>query len=770
MPRIVGTALLVLIVMGPVARAQRQNPGPSPRPEPVFEASLNNISALTSGEREDDHPAIAARGGRVWTAWVSYSGIEGAAHIFARALENGRWAEPVRVTESAGDYHKPAITVDEAGNVWVAWAAQAAGNWDIFGRRHGRSGWSRIERWTEHQGPDLLPALASGGGRVLLVWQGLRRNHFDILYRVARGDAWGGEGFVSESPAHDWEPVVAAAGGAFHVAWDSFRGDYDVFLRSLRGDTWGAELAVASTARLENHAALSVDHRQRLWISWEIGPERWAGDSANGGLRARRDIGLACLDNGRLFRAPEAEAALAKLGAARGLQAPLVAAGRDGVLRAFFRQPVNNNWLVVGMTSWEEGGWKEPEKLPYSEGRIDQRIVAADTGDRIVIAFPAGSSHNVIYARSWEVGPPGSREGVPALTPADPASAKSAPPAPARHSLSGYQLVWGDLHRHTDISEDGGIIDGSLIDAMRYSLDAAGLDFLGVTDHTRYLPRRYNLWRIQQLSDVFYGPGLFVPVHAYERSQYSPWGHRNVVHLRRDYEPVPASYDIGDPGVSPTGLFAALRGKQAITIPHTSAWANKQVSWDYWDPEIERVVEIYQGLRSTYEYNGAPDPADRAIYEKDSRNFVWDALARGHKMGFIASSDHRSTHMSYAAVWVRRLDREGVFEGLHARRTYAATDKILVEMTLAGAMMGEEVAVAGTPELQVGVEGTANLARVDIVKNGTFVYTAQPAGRSARFTFRDENYAGEAAYYYARVIQADKNMAWGSPIWVRRRN
>lgn len=70
-------------------------------------------------------------------------------------------------------------------------------------------------------------------------------------------------------------------------------------------------------------------------------------------------------------------------------------------------------------------------------------------------------------------------------------------------------------HRH---SEDGGIIDGSLLDTMRYSLDAAGLDFIGITDHTRYLPRRFNLFGMQQVTDAVYRPGWFAPLHAYERS------------------------------------------------------------------------------------------------------------------------------------------------------------------------------------------------------------------------------------------------------------
>jgi hypothetical protein len=761
------SALLILLASG--AFAQRPNPGPSPRPDPARDAALKQIMPVTPGVREDDHPAVASGGGRVWVAWVSFSETELTSQVYARSMEGGKWREAVAVSEAPGDYHKPAITVDASGAVWIAWPAQVRGNWDLYGRVLRDNKWSKTERWTTDAGTDLAPQLASSKDGILLVWQGVRKKNLDILYRYHKG-SWGKEGFVTDNPASDWEPVVAAApGGLFHVAWDSYRGDYDVFLRTMKDGVWGAETPVAASPKLENHAGVAVDANGRLWISWEAGPEQWAGDSANGGLRASRDIGIACLKDGKLYRATEAEAALRKLGGEKGFQAPTIAFGADNRLRLFFRQPMNVNWLTVGSTAWTESGWSKPEMLLYSEGRIDQRVVTAHEAGKIVAVYPAGSAHNTIYARTYESGPATSADLVPALSAAGASSARSAPAAPAPHRLNGYQLVWGDLHRHTDISEDGGIVDGSLLDTMRYAVDAAGLNFIGITDHSRYLPRRYNQYRLQQIADLLYTPGLFTPLHAYERSQYSPWGHRNIVNLNRDYTVVPGSYDLGDTGVSPDGLWAALRGKKAISIPHTTAWQNKQVSWDYNDPDIERVVEIYQGLRSTYEYNGAPDPAGRVVYEKDSKNFIWNALERKIKLGFIASSDHRSTHMSFAAVYTKSNDRESIFEGLRARRTYAATDKILLDFSIEGHVMGEEFVSAGTPELAVSVEGTGPVDQIDIIKNSKIVYTSNPKTRTARFTFRDDAYKGEDSYYYVRIIQADKNMAWASPIWVKRR-
>ena len=764
-------ALLFLMYMF-TAFAQRNYPGPGNHMNPAVEAALKEIVPITTGVREDDHPAIASRGDILWAAWVSYSEADDTTDIYASECRNGKWGPPRRVTETSGDYSKPAITIDGPGNVWIAWPAQVAHNWDIYGRvLNPKSGWGRVERWTSDPSPDLQPALASHGGRVMLVWQGFRNASLDILYRLHDGGAWMPEGFVTRNPANDWEPSVAAtASGEFHVAWDSYRGDYDVMMRTLQANgKWTNETPVAQTRRLENHVALSVDGRDRLWIAWEVGPEAWASDSPDGGLRARRDIEIACLQGGKLYRAPKLDAALLKLGGQSGLQAPALFMGNDGRLRLFFRQPTNKNWLKVGMTAWDGSQWTTPEMFPYSEGRIDQRIQTAFAGGKLWAVYPAGSSHNVVLARPYEAASgPGSEPALPLLPSPDVPAKETHAPREA-HVLKGYRVVFGDLHRHTDISEDGGILDGSLLDTMRYAADAAGLDFIGITDHTRYLTRRYNLFRLKQIADRYYKPEVFSPLHSYERSQYSPWGHRNIISLGRNYTPVPANYEIGDQGVSPWGLFAALKGTNAISIPHTSAWGSKQVSWDYYDPEVERLVEIYQGLRSTYEYNGAPDPLGKAVYEKDSKTFVWDALARKHKLGFIASSDHQSTHISFAAVWVKSLDRASLLDSLKARRTYAATDKIFLDFTLGDHLMGEEVAIQGVPEFDVNVEGTAPIERIDVIKDGTFVYASTPGSRTAKFKFRDENFNGAGeSYYYVRVIQTDKNMAWASPIWVSK--
>jgi hypothetical protein len=80
------------------------------------------------------------------------------------------------------------------------------------------------------------------------------------------------------------------------------------------------------------------------------------------------------------------------------------------------------------------------------------------------------------------------------------------------------------------------------------------------------------------------------------------------------------------------------------------------------------------------------------------------------------------------------------------------------------ATLGGVIVAAVTPRRQDGRE-----VDIDVINNGKFVYATKPGVVKAHFTFRDEQWGGEDSFYYVRVIQTDKNMAWASPIWVRRK-
>ena len=70
--------------------------------------------------------------------------------------------------------------------------------------------------------------------------------------------------------------------------------------------------------------------------------------------------------------------------------------------------------------------------------------------------------------------------------------------------------------------------------------------------------------------------------------------------------------------------------------------------------EFEPVIEIYQGARSSYEAIDLPAGRRRGDSQvKQGPHFAQDALAKGYQYGFISSSDHFSTHNSYAYLYVK---------------------------------------------------------------------------------------------------------------------
>ena len=120
--------------------------------------------------------------------------------------------------------------------------------------------------------------------------------------------------------------------------------------------------------------------------------------------------------------------------------------------------------------------------------------------------------------------------------------------------------------------------------------------------------------------------------------------------------------------------------------------------------------------------------------------------------------------------------REALVDAIRARRTYGATDNIIVDFRLVEAgrdhLMGEDVEIAGTPTFRVHVEGTDKIAEVEIVKNNQRVYRQTPDTQAVDFEYRHNDAPGEEAdFYYVRVRQADRDqqVAWGSPIWVTGR-
>jgi hypothetical protein len=773
---------------------------------------------LSTTAYQNDFPTMTSgRGGDVWVAWVAYRnhGDE----ILARRFDGNAWGPVQAVTEKPSDVFLAKMGRDRNGDVWVVWSAQVSGNFDLYARRFDGKAWSAIERLTDDPQPDIYPNLASdANGNLWLVWQGFRNGKSDIFARRYDGAKWSAAERVSTSPANDWEPAIAAdSTGAVYVAWDTYdKGNYDVMMRRYAGGEWSEAIPIADTPKFEAHVSLACDGQNRLWAAWNESGFEWGKDAGflvkkeATRLYQWRSMAVAVYQNGA-WQEPAADLNASLPQTLREYNDfPIVQADPSGRVWLFFRhrlarlRDVPNNtpahraeWEIFGVT-YQGDHWSAPLSFPFSQGRIDVRGgFAADNRGSLYAAWHTDNrdfeeflfNRADVYAARLPL--PGGASPEPRLKPrVEPRltvlSRAHADEAGDLRRVRGYaiqsegrtyHIYRGDTHRHTEFSMDGNN-DGTLQQTYRYAIDAAELDFLGVSDHNGDggPDIDYINWLEQQMADVLMLPRTFVPLYAYERSVVYPNGHRIVIFAERGNPTLPIPQEEQQAKIGAAPLYAYLKRYGGIAISHTSA-TDMGTDWRDNDPAVEPLVEIYQGDRVSAEYEGAPKAAYGGQPASAPGGFrpagyVWNAWAKGYKLGVQASSDHLSTHISYACIIATDYSRQGLADAMRKRHSYGATDNIVLDyrMQTAGReyLQGDMVTAPGNFRLSVKAIGTRPIRQIDIIRNNQFIHGEQPMKQELSLTFVDNQPLPGESYYYVRLIQVDDQMAWSSPIWIRR--
>ncbi len=720
------------------------------------------------------------RSGGIVVVWSGKS-PEGSWGLHARILRNGQLTATASLANGGANIYHQTVR-DSRGNVHVAWQGFRDRVARILHVRWDGSSWSRETEVSTGESDSWAPALAADGG----------------------GQVW--------------------------IGWDGYdAGDFNIYLRRLRADgSWDTRHQVTRSPGFDANVSLACDALGRLWIAWDHGEANWGKDwssqrfrpGGGAGLYRTRAVRIAVFDGTRLRRPPDLMAAVPAASRDYVQQARL-AVDKQGRVWALARSltsvtsRVDNNWGAGGiwemlLTRLDGDSWLPAVKLNATNGRNDMWASSAVGADgRLWFAWsrdgrpfgsptrptnrpnPAAQDTQVSFAFLDTAQPAWLGRGEPALADfrepwleAKPVHASEEADTETirsyRYQVGGksYRVLRGDLHRHTDISSDG-IGEGALIDFYRYALTAGQFDFMMVGDH-QYggdsVPGvEYNWWRTEKSEDIFLVPGRFLPLFGTERSLPYPNGHRNTVFAERGVRWMPIQAGERDGSVnSGEVLFPYLRRHGGISTPHTSG-SDQGTDWREFDPEVEPVVEIYQSLHASYEYPGAPraETRDKRYYHHGEpwrpAGFVWKAWAKGIKIGVQASSDHVGTHDSYACVLVPAQGaptRQALIDAMKQRRTYAATDNIVVDLRIGNRLMGEAFETSGRPPIKASVIGTGPIARVVLFKNNELVYTATPNGREVEFEYRDDSVELGESYYYIRVEQEDGSLAWASPIWV----
>ncbi|MBI3470409.1 MAG: DUF3604 domain-containing protein [Candidatus Solibacter usitatus] len=357
-------------------------------------------------------------------------------------------------------------------------------------------------------------------------------------------------------------------------------------------------------------------------------------------------------------------------------------------------------------------------------------------------------------------------------------------PIVVRDAAPQEKLYWGDIHTHTMYSDGRGAPD----ETYAFGRNVAALDFAAVTDHS-FITEDWMWDEIRKTTQRYYEPGRYVTFLAYEWSGQTDVGgdhnvytsdpdlplircysYYNYENLRMYHGPRKGANHVED-------LFRMLAGQyrneNILVIPH---FGGRQGNPAWHNPELQRQIEIFSDHRR-------------------SEDWANKFLEKGYRVGIMASTDNHAGNAGYGvrrrqvvageegevysrtspmergtalvAAYASELTRDGIFQALYHRRTYATTgSRIVLRFEVNGALMGSEIRAGGPPRITAWAEGTAPIRTLRVVKNGRVVYSIAPQALGAKLEYTDLSGDYQNRFYYLDLVQEDGEKAISSPVWV----
>ncbi|MCH9612558.1 MAG: hypothetical protein S4CHLAM102_10490 [Chlamydiia bacterium] len=249
-------------------------------------------------------------------------------------------------------------------------------------------------------------------------------------------------------------------------------------------------------------------------------------------------------------------------------------------------------------------------------------------------------------------------------------------------------------------------------------------------------------------------------------------------------------------------IYKLYNPKELISIPCFTMAEKCSFNFENFNPDFERVVEIYNawGSSECTEKEGNTRPisgSGKKTTGETAEGSLRAALNKNMRFGFVAGGlDQRGIYADFygtnqtlyssglTAIFAKDYSRESLFNSLYNRHCYATTgDRILISFNIAKAPMGSELSLTAKPGLQYirhisgFVAGTDKLKKVEIFRNGEVYKCVEDSDTYFEFeiddtedfktiTIESPDERPPFVYYYLRVTQENGQIGWSSPIWI----
>lgn len=330
-----------------------------------------------------------------------------------------------------------------------------------------------------------------------------------------------------------------------------------------------------------------------------------------------------------------------------------------------------------------------------------------------------------------------------------------------------WNLYFGQLHAHTDISNGAGSVE----EAFQYASQVDGLDFFAVTDHSDSFDNAdmgaidadgadiSADWAAGKQAAASVTGEDFVGLFGFEMT----WPEdKQLGHISTFNTPGWQTRDQADFENVPTALENYYKALTSVPgsvsqFNHPDTVHGDFERFDHYSPQYDAVVSLL-------EVAGEDGVVDCEYYDL--------ALDKGWH---VAPTNNQNNHKGQwgdasgarTVVLAKSLTEEALYAAMKDRRVYATQDSDLtVYYQLNGAVMGSILPKSEEAEITVFLSDPTDeaIGNVEVVTDGGAVLVSEYVETPSQVL--ELPASGGRSYYYLRITQPDGDVAVTAPVWM----
>ncbi len=341
-------------------------------------------------------------------------------------------------------------------------------------------------------------------------------------------------------------------------------------------------------------------------------------------------------------------------------------------------------------------------------------------------------------------------------------------------SSDRYNIFFGQLHAHTNISDGAGSIE----EAYAHASDVKNLDFLAVTDHSNSFDNDgsgvlsedgsaiSSEWKLAHETAAAYTTDEFVGLYGYEMTWSNGLGHMNTFNSPGWQSRTQADYKTY--GTALDNYYAAL-----ATVPESISQFNHPGTTFGDFQDFAHYTETYDELITLIEVGNGEGAIGSSGYFP-SYEYYTRALDKGWHVAPTNNQDNHKglwgdANTGRSVVLVDTLTEANIYDAMRNYRVYATEDNDLgIYYMLDGNIMGSILSSSDVGDtVSVSVDLTdptdSENATVSVIVNGGYAAATQSASCNETVTF---SVPASYNYYYIKVVQEDGDIAVTAPVWI----